>query len=141
MTPVTGTGCSVKGKVQMRWEKCVPHHKPNFHPWLCVSMLGGGCGDTEPGVGVPLSCTTAVPCATLFSGLGRGTQSKNTGTLLRAAEGRLILTKYYLVRALHALYHPRNSSVLGDEMHLDMRHCKSCIQVQSKFTIKNCLEV
>ena len=84
--------------------KMRPPSQTQFPSLVVCSMLGGGRGHTEPGVGVPLSCTTAVPCATLFSGLGRGTQSKNTGTLLRAAEGRLILTKYYLVRALHALY-------------------------------------
>ena len=137
MTPVTG--CSVKWKVQMRWEKCLPKHKPNFHPWLCVcAALTALCwvagGDTLSLVLV-LRCAL---CATLFSGLGRGTQSKNTGTLLRAAEGRVILS------ARCAINHPRtprsNTSVLcGEEMRIDMRHHQSGVQVQSKSTIKTVL--
>ena len=136
MTPVTVTGCSVKWKVQMRSDKCLPKHKPNFLAWLCVcAALTALCwvagGDTLSLVLV-LRCAL---CATLFSGLGRGTQSKNTGTLLRAAEGRVILS------ARCAINHPRtNTSVLcGEEMRIDMRHHQSGVQVQSKSTIKTVL--
>ena len=78
-------------------------------------------------------------CATLFSGLGRGTQSKNTGTLLRAAEGRVILSARWTIN------HPRtprsNTCVLcGEEMRIDMmKHHQSGVQVQSKSTIKTVL--
>ena len=137
MTPVTGTGCSVKWKVQMRWEKCLPHHKPNFHPWLCVLCWVAGV-DTLSLVLVcpcPAPPLCPVPLSSLVWAAARRVKTLAHCCGLQRAE-------YYLVRARHN--HPRsNSSVLCDKMRLDMnmRHHQSCIQVQSKFNIKNCLKL
>lgn len=97
MTPVTGTGCSVKWKVQMRLEKCLPHHKPNFHPWLCVLCWVAGV-DTLSLVLVcpcPAPPLCPVPLSSLVWAAARRVKTLAHCCGLQRAE-------YYLVRARQA---------------------------------------
>ena len=65
MTPVTG--CSVKWKVQMRSEKCLPQHKPNFLPGcVCVQHWLPYAG-WRVGTHWAWCWSCAVPCVPLSS--------------------------------------------------------------------------
>ena len=122
MTPVTGTGCSVKWKVQMRWENASPIRNPISIPG-CVYLCWVAGVDKLSLVLVcpcPAPPLCPVPLSSLVWAAARRVKTLAHCCGLQRAE-------YYLVRARHN--HPRsNSSVLCDKMRLDMRHRKSGIQ-------------
>ena len=115
--------------------KMPPPSQTQFPPWLCVLCWVAGVETLSLVLVCPCPAPPLcpVPLSSLVWAAARRVKTLAHCCGLQRAE-------YYLVRARHN--HPRsNSSVLCDKMRLDMRHRKNVIQVQSKFTIKNCLEV